>query len=91
MRELELPNPDNFEVLVALGSIPGYTRKLVLVACYLPPGYTVPRGNAALAYIEDVVLEVKRRYRDPFIVVGGNFNQWKVEGSLTEYPDIREE
>ena len=90
MKEVDLPNPDDFEVIVAAGSIPGYCRKLIVVACYLPPGYTVPRGNAALAYIEDVIIEIKRRYRDPFIVIGGDFNQWRVESALVEYPDIRE-
>lgn len=63
---------------------------LITVACYIPPGYSVARGRGALEYVEDVVLEVKRRYRDPFIVVAGNFNQWEVAGAMAEFPDMRE-
>ena len=36
------------------------------------------------------MIEVKRRFRDPFILVGGDFNQWLVEEALEEFPDIRE-
>ena len=75
MKEIELENPANFEVIAAVGTLPGYLRKLLVIARYFPPGYTVPRGSAALAYIKDVILELKRKYRDPFLVVGGDFNQ----------------
>ena len=59
MTNIELTNPDGFEVLATLGNLPGYKEKLVTIACYLPPNYTVLRGRAALAYIEDVVVEIK--------------------------------
>ena len=90
MKKLDMPNPEKFEILVTLASLPGYSRKLITVACYLPPGYPVARGKAALAHIEDVVQEVKRQYKDPFIVVTGDFNQWDVAGALQDYPDLRE-
>ena len=90
IKRIDLPNPGAFEVLVALSSIPGYSRKLLTVACYLPPNYAVPRGRDALDHIENVVRELKRRYRDPFIVVGGDFNQWAVQDALAEFPDLRE-
>ena len=44
-----------------------------------------------MCYIENVILELKKRYRDPYIVVTGDFNQWRVQDALLEYPDIREE
>ena len=70
MTEVKLANPDNFEVLVGVANLKGYSRKLLIIACYIPPNYIVGRGKECLAYIEDVLLEVKRRYRDPFIVLG---------------------
>ena len=88
--EVDLPNPDGYEVLVTAASIPGYSRKLLVVACYVPPNYPVGRGRGCLSHIEDVVLELKRRYRDPFILVGGDFNQWQVQDALEGFPDIRE-
>ena len=90
MERLDLPNPHRFEVLTAVSTLPGYARKLLTVGCYLPPNYPVQRGREALSYIEDVVLELKRKYRDPFIIVGGDFNQWDIGGALQEFPDLRE-
>ena len=85
---VDLPNPGDFEVIVGAGSLPGHSRKMVVVACYLPPGYDVPKGKRALDYITDVVLEIKRKYRDPYLVVTGDFNQWDIAGALEDYQDI---
>ena len=87
---LELPNVDDHEVLVALGTIPGHSRKMIVVACYIPPGLAVPAGKKCLDYITDTVLQLKRKYRDPYIVVSGDFNQWDIASALADYPDIRE-
>ena len=35
-------------------------------------------------------MEIKRRFIDPLIAVAGDFNQWKLEEALTEFPDLRE-
>ena len=90
MTRVDLPNDGDFEVLVTVGNMPGYKEKMIVVACYIPPGYAVPRGKAALAYIEDVVLELKCRYKDPFVLVAGDFNQWQIDGALQEFPDLVE-
>ena len=87
---VNMQNPNDFEVLVASGSLRGHARKLVVIACYLPPNYTVPRANACLAHITDVVLEARRRYTDPYILVGGDFNQWDIASALVDYIDIAE-
>ena len=90
MTKIEIQNSGDFEIIAALGNLPGYKEKLITIACYLPPNYSVPRGKAALAYIVDIVLEVKRRYKDPFLVVAGDFNQWRVDQALAEFPDMTE-
>ena len=90
LKRINLPNPNGYEVMVSLSTLPGYTRKLLTVACYLPPNYPMPRGRGALEHVENVVRELKRTYRDPFIVVGGDFNQWDVGEAMLEFPDIRE-
>ena len=89
-RKLDLPNPDGHEVLCTATKLPGYTRQLVTVACYLPPGLTVPIARQCLSHIEDVVIEVKRRFRDPFLVVAGDFNQWEIQSAMADFPDLRE-
>ena len=77
-----LPNPENYEVLTTISTISGHSRKLVTVAAYVPPGYPVA--------IADVVMEAKRRYREPYVVVAGDFNQWEVDKSLEDFVDIVE-
>ena len=64
-RKIAVPNPDNFEVMPVIGSVRGSSRKLAIVAAYIPPNYPVARGRACLDYIEQCVLEIKNKYRDP--------------------------
>ena len=33
---------------------------------------------------------MKRKYNDPYIIVGGDFNQWDLESSLADYGDLVE-
>ena len=68
----------------------GRARKLVAIAAYVPPGYDARRGRDCLAYISDAVMEVKRRYREPYIIVSGDFNQWDVAAALADFNDIEE-
>ena len=86
----DFPNPDNYEVLPSVGSILGSSRHLVVVAAYIPPNYTVPRGRACIEYIEELLVEIKRKINDPFIILGGDFNQLPAEDSLAEFPDMSE-
>ena len=90
-REIKtLKNPEQFEILVGLGTVAGQSRKIVCVAAYLPPGYTKTKGEKALEFISDTVVDLKRRYNDPYIIVGGDFNQWNIEEALLDFADIRE-
>ena len=90
LAEIQFKNPDGYEVLVGAISLRGHSRKLVIVACYLPPGYNKIRGNGALCYVEDVVIEAKRKYKDPYLLIAGDFNQWKIGNVLANFQDIKE-
>ena len=89
-RQIQIHNPDAFEVLAAVGTVPGHAKKVLVVACYLPPGDSSSRGNGCLDFIEDLIVKLKRRYSDPYIVVGGDYNQWKVEEVIADFVDISE-
>ena len=89
-KEIEVKNPGRFEVLAAAGSVKGHRRKFVVIGCYLPPGYTKQRGKEALGYIEDLVIYLKRRFEDPYLVVAGDFNQWKIDACLADFVDVKE-
>ena len=89
-KPISIPNPDNFEILPAIGSIRGSSRKLAIIAAYIPPNYTVPRGKKCLEHIESCILDIKRRFTDPFIIVAGDYNQWDALEALVEYRDMKE-
>ena len=61
-----------------------------MIAAYIPPNYPVSRGRACIDYIEELLVEVKRRINDPFIILGGDFNQWPAEESIAEFADFSE-
>ena len=50
-KEVSLPNPQRNEVLVAAGSMRGHSRKIVVVACYVPPNLQRRRAAEVLGYI----------------------------------------
>ena len=89
-KKVQIPNPDNFEVLPLIGTMRGSSRKIVVLAVYIPPNYLVPRGRQCLEYIETCVMEVKNKFRDPYIVVAGDVNQWDLSSALQEFPDLSE-
>ena len=88
--ELSIDNPDDHEVLVGLGTLPGHSRKMVALAFYIPPGLSVPAGKKCLDFITDTVLHIKRKYKEPYLVIAGDFNQWDIAGALGDYADITE-
>ena len=88
--KLGVANFENFEVLVTAGKMHRHTRKLVVVAYYLPPNYTKRRGQEALAHISDVLVVVKHKYKDPYIFLAGDFNQWDIEETLLDFADMKE-
>ena len=90
MKPYSFPNPDNFEVLPVTATVKTIGRKFALIAAYMPPGYTVARGKDCLQHINDLVLDIKQKLADPYIVIMGDFNQWKIEEALADYPDVEE-
>ena len=89
-KDYEFANPDFYEVLPLRLDFAELTRPLFVVAAYIPPGYNVGRGRACLQHINDLVLDIKNKHQDPYIVVAGDFNQWEVGEALIDYLDLVE-
>ena len=87
---LELPNPDDFEVLAVAGKVNKIKEKAVVVAVYIPPNYPRVKAEACLDYISDVIAETKRKFESPLITVAGDWNQWDVGRVLADHPDLVE-
>ena len=56
----------------------------------MPPNYPKQRGGGAIEYVENIIIELKRRYNDPYLFVAGDFNQWRIEDAMDNFPDISE-
>ena len=89
-KELNFPNPHQYEVLPVVGSLRGHTRRVVLIACYIPPNYTSARATGALEHISDLVIEAVRTYKNPHLIVTGDFNQWDLAHALSEFDFLKE-
>ena len=87
---IRVDGDEDHEILVCGGSLRGYRRKFVVVACYVPPNISAAEAEKCMECVANAVLYLKRKYSSPFLVVAGDFNQWKVQDHLDEFVDIRE-
>lgn len=90
MKEYSFSNDESFEVLPVEAVFQGISRKFFIIAVYVPPGYTVARGRGCLEHVNDLVLDIKDKHIDPYICISGDFNQWKIEDHLADFPDLVE-
>ena len=58
-REVQLQNEEKHEVLVAVGTLRGQSRRLAIVACYVPPNIEKRRADKCQEYIAEAVLHIK--------------------------------
>ena len=86
-QQINLPD-NNYELLFAVGTMPHFTRKFLAICMYMPPGLPVASVSASLTYLVDAILELKSRFKDPFICISGDFNGYDVQSYLDDYPDL---
>ena len=72
-KEVCLPDND-FEILAAEGSMPNFSRKFIAICAYMPPNMSSSAARGCLDFLVDVILNLKSKYKDPFIAIGGDFN-----------------
>ena len=87
LKKIDLPG-NEYEIVFSIGSMPRFNRKLIAVCVYMPPSMSVSVASACLSYLVDSILELKQRYKDPFIVISGDFNSHDICGALSDYPDL---
>ena len=89
-KEYKFNNPENYEVLPLRLDFADFSRPVFVVGAYIPPNYTVARGKGCLQFINDLVLDIKNKHREPYIMIAGDFNQWDVCQALEDYEDLIE-
>ena len=71
--------------------IKGNRHKIIIVSCYyLPPNIEKKQAKDCMVFIGDMVLDMKTRFCDPYIVVAGDFNQWNMHKFLEDFTEIVE-
>ena len=90
IKDYSFPNPQSFEVLGTCISVTNVQRKFYAIAAYIPPNYTAARGKSCLEHINNMVLDIKRKTQDPYILVAGDFNQWPIGDALQDYVEMTE-
>ena len=90
LKVYNFPNPEGAEVLPVEAKIEGVERKCFIIGAYLPPGYSMTKGRACLQHINNLILELKTKFRDCLICLSGDFNQWEIDRAVEDFPDLAE-
>ena len=78
----------NFEVVCGVGKIGGFSRKIAILVAYLPPKYKASEVEGLCDYLADCLEKIKRDMADPYICVGGDFNNRDVSSAFKDFPDM---
>ena len=90
VKDYGFPNPERFEVLAISASVAKIRRKFYIIGAYIPPNYTVLKARACMSHINDLILDIKTKANEPYILLGGDFNQWQIDEALADYEEISE-
>ena len=90
LSEFPLANPDEHEIVAAVGKVTGIKGKVFCVACYAPPNLTRLKADQFLEFLSDIISEGKRKFNNCTIMVCGDFNQWPAEVLVDDHPDLTE-
>ena len=85
----QLKTGGEFEIVAALGRRTGQRRKLLAITAYIPPDSNADTNERFLQKLVDLIGIYKRRYCDPYFIVGGDFNKRSVEKELKVYNDLK--
>ena len=44
-----------------------------------------------MSHISEIVVQMKIKFQDPYLILAGDYNQWKVEEYLADFVDLKEE
>lgn len=77
-----------WEIVCASGKIAGFSRKIAVIALYIPPKFTAVQLSDFCDYIADAVEKVKRDLQNPYVCIGGDVNNRDISPAFKDFPDI---
>lgn len=86
-KEFRLPGND-FEIVCGIGTLAFHVQKVIALSIYIPPQYSAAESRRCLEFIEDSIIKLKGQFKDPYILIGGDFNKRDIDGALANFPDL---
>ena len=83
-------NTRGFELVCATGKINNESRKLAVIAVYLPPKQTKNKTKEFCEVISDIIGKLKIELKDPYIILAGDINKKNIKPAFEEYTDIKQ-
>ena len=80
----------NFEYVCALGKTKLNKREIFIVSCYYPPAMKVAEVEAMNEEIADRIGRAKADCSDPMVIVAGDMNRKRWEGTFEDLGDVEE-
>ena len=82
------PKDNPHEIVAALCSLRGTSRKILCIGGYLTTGLSESEAEVYLEYMNDLLHSFKAKYRDPHIIVAGDWNRANTDVALEDFPAI---
>ena len=83
-----LPSSE-MEVVCAAGKVAGFSRKIAVVCVYLPPKYNAQQVSQLEDYLAECLEKIAKELNDPYVCVGGDFNNRCIDGAFRNFPDVK--
>ena len=88
LSKCQLPK-SRFQVVAAIGRRRGQRRKMLVICIYIPPWYKADESKECLEHLEGLIAMLTKRYRDPYILVGGDFNERRIGTAIRGSKNIK--
>ena len=80
---------DQHEICTALCSLRGSLRKIICMGAYLTTALDLAGSEAFLQHLNDLLHSFKAKYRDPYIIVTGDWNKADTSIALDDFPSLQ--
>ena len=87
LKEYKLPG-NIFEMVCGVGNSTAGNRKMAFISLYIPPRQRAGTTAKLRGVLSDGINKLKSSFDNPIIFVGGDTNNRKLEGLLSEFHDI---
>ena len=77
------------KIVAAIARRTGQRRKILFIGLYLPPSYDANETDNCMRTINEIILQLTNRYKDPHVVLAGDLNKRDIRKATSNFPCIR--